>query len=129
MKIALDMTIAGDEMTLDFSRSSPPCAGPLNIAYSTAAACCYVALKHVFPDVPANAGCLAPIRFVIPETTLLGVKAPKPVGGYTETILRVIGVVFGAHRQGGAGARDRRAVRHHQRAVARRARATTARAG
>jgi N-methylhydantoinase B len=96
LKIALDMTIAGDEMTLDFSRSSPPCAGPLNIAYSTAAACCYVALKHVFPDVPANAGCLIPIRFVIPETTLLGVKAPKPVGGYTETILRVIGVVFGA---------------------------------
>ena len=96
LKIALDMTIDGDAMTLDFSRSSPPCAGPLNIAYSTAVACCYVALKHVFTDVPANAGCLAPIRFVIPETTLLGVKAPKPVGGYTETILRVIGVVFGA---------------------------------
>ncbi len=83
-------------MTLDFSRSSAPCAGPLNIAYSTAAACCYVALKHVFTDVPANAGCLRPITFVIPETTLLGVKPPKPVGGYTETILRVIGVVFGA---------------------------------
>ena len=96
LKIALDMTIEGDTMTLDFSRSSPPCAGPLNIAYSTAAACCYVALKHVFTDVPANAGCLAPVRFVIPATTLLGVKAPKPVGGYTETILRVIGVVFGA---------------------------------
>ena len=96
LRIALDMTIAGDAMTLDFSRSSPPCAGPLNVAYSTAVACCYVALKHVFTDVPANAGCLAPIEFVIPETTLLGVKAPKPVGGYTETILRVIGVVFGA---------------------------------
>ncbi len=96
LRIALDMTIDGDSMTLDFSRSSPPCAGPLNIAYSTAVACCYVALKHVFTDVPANAGCLAPIRFVIPETTLLGVKAPKPVGGYTETILRMIGVVFGA---------------------------------
>ncbi len=96
LRIALDMTIDGDAMCLDFSRSSPPCAGPLNIAYSTAVACCYVALKHVFIDVPANAGCLAPIRFVIPETTLLGVKAPKPVGGYTETILRMIGVVFGA---------------------------------
>ena len=96
LRIALDITIAGDRMTLDFSRSSPPCAGPLNIAYSTSVACCYVALKHVFPDVPANAGCLAPITFVIPDATLLGVKAPKPVGGYTETILRVIGVVFGA---------------------------------
>ena len=94
--IALDLTIAGDRMTLDFSRSSAPCAGPLNIAYSTAVACCYVALKHVFTDVPANAGCLNPITFVIPESTLLAVKPPKPVGGYTETILRVIGVVFGA---------------------------------
>jgi N-methylhydantoinase B len=96
LRIALDLTIDGDRMTLDFSRSSPPCAGPLNIAYSTAVASCYVALKHVFTDVPANAGCLVPITFNIPSTTLLGVKAPKPVGGYTETILRVIGVVFGA---------------------------------
>jgi N-methylhydantoinase B len=55
-----------------------------------------VALKHLFTDVPANAGCLAPIEFVIPDTTLLGVLAPRPVGGYTETILRVIDVIFGA---------------------------------
>jgi N-methylhydantoinase B len=96
LTIALDLTIKGDRMKLDFSRSSAPCAGPLNIARSTAVACCYVALKHVFTDVPANAGCLAPIEFIIPDTTLLGVSPPKPVGGYTETILRVIGVVFGA---------------------------------
>jgi N-methylhydantoinase B len=96
LTIALDLTIAGEEMTLDFSRTSPPCAGPLNIARSTAIACCYVGLKHIFTDVPANAGCLAPIHFIIPETTLLAVSAPKPVGGYTETILRVIGVIFGA---------------------------------
>jgi N-methylhydantoinase B len=96
LTIAVDMTIGGDRMTLDFSRSSPACAGPLNIARSTAVACCYVGLKHIFPDVPANAGCLAPIDFIIPPTSLLGVEAPKPVGGYTETILRVIGVLFGA---------------------------------
>ena len=96
LRIALDLTIADDRMRLDFSRSAAPCAGPLNIACSTTVACCYVALKHLFTDVPANAGCLAPIEFVIPDTTLLGVSAPKPVGGYTETILRVIDTVFGA---------------------------------
>jgi N-methylhydantoinase B len=96
LRIALDLTIAGDHMKLDFSRSAPPCDGPLNISRSTAVACCYVALKHLFVDVPANAGCLAPVDFVIPDSTLLGVSAPKPVGGYTETILRVIDVVFGA---------------------------------
>jgi N-methylhydantoinase B len=96
LRIALDMTIAGDRMRLDFSRSAAPCDGPLNISRSTAVACCYVALKHLFTDVPANAGCLVPVDFVISDTTLLGVSAPKPVGGYTETILRVIDVVFGA---------------------------------
>jgi N-methylhydantoinase B len=96
LRIALDLTISGDRMRLDFSRSAPACEGPLNIARSTAIASCYVALKHLFTDVPANAGCLAPVEFVIPESTILGVSAPKPVGGYTETILRVIDVVFGA---------------------------------
>jgi N-methylhydantoinase B len=96
LRIALDLTITGDRMKLDFSRSAPPCEGPLNIARSTAVACCYVALKHLFTDVPSNAGCLAPIEFVIPDTTLLCVSAPRPVAGYTETILRVIDVIFGA---------------------------------
>jgi N-methylhydantoinase B len=96
LRIALDLTIAGDRMTCDFSRSAPPCDGPVNIARSTAVASCYVALKHLFTDVPANAGCLAPIEFIIPDTTLLGVSAPRPVAGYTETTLRVIDVIFGA---------------------------------
>jgi N-methylhydantoinase B len=99
LKIALDLTISGQTMTLDFSRCSAACAGPLNISRSTAIAACYVALKHVFRDVPANAGVLDPIEFVIPEGTLLSATAPKPVGGYTETILRMIDTVFVALAQ------------------------------
>jgi N-methylhydantoinase B len=94
--IALDLTIRAGTMVLDFSRSSPPPQGPINISYATSVAACYVALKHYFTEVPANAGCLRPITFVIPPTTLLAAVAPKPVAGYTETILRLIGVVFGA---------------------------------
>jgi N-methylhydantoinase B len=96
LKLALDMTIKEDALTLDFSRSSPACAGPVNIARSTTVAACYVALKHVFHDVPANAGVLEPVEFVIDPGSLLSVEAPKPVGGYTETILRLIDVVFQA---------------------------------
>lgn len=99
LKIALDLVIEGGRMRLDFSRSADACAGPVNISRSTAIASCYVALKHVFKDVPANAGVLEPIDFVIPETSLLSVSAPKPVGGYTETILRMIDVVFVAIAQ------------------------------
>jgi N-methylhydantoinase B len=103
LPIALDITVAGDRMTLDFSRSAAQCAGPVNISRSTAIACCYVALKHVFNDVPANAGCLDPIDFVIPEGSILSAERPKPVGGYTETILRVIDVVFVALAQAAPG--------------------------
>lgn len=96
LTIALDLTIENGRMVMDFSRSSPACAGPVNISRATTIAACYVALKHVFGDVPANAGVLEPVEFIIPEDSLLSVTAPKPVGGYTETILRLIDVVFQA---------------------------------
>ena len=94
LTIGLDIAITDGRMTLDFSRTASACAGPVNIARSTAIASVYVALKHIFPDVPANAGVLRPIDFIIPDGSLLAAEAPKPVGGYTETVLRVIDTVF-----------------------------------
>ena len=94
LKIALAIGISGETMTLDFTGSAPACHGPVNISRSTTVAACYVAMKHMFVDVPANSGVLEPIEFVIPEASILAVKAPKPVGGYTETILRLIDLVF-----------------------------------
>jgi N-methylhydantoinase B len=94
LKLAVDLSIEGDRLKVDFSRSSQACAGPVNISRSTTIAATYVALKHIFTDVPANAGVLQPVEFIIPEDSFLSVKAPKPVGGYTETILRLIDVLF-----------------------------------
>ena len=94
LKVALDLTIEGDRMVMDFSRSAPACRGPVNISRSTTVAACYVALKHVFGDVPANAGVLEPIEFRIDPSSILAATAPKPMGGYTETILRIIDLVF-----------------------------------
>ena len=108
LTIALDMTVAGDRLTLDFSRSSVQCAGPVNISRATAVAACYVALKHVFPDVPANAGVLDAVDFVIPDGLVISASRPRPVGGYTETILRMIDVIFSAT----ALADPQRAVAH-----------------
>ena len=99
LKVALDLHIDGDRMVMDFSRSSPACRGPVNISRSTTIAACYVALKHVFGEVPANAGVLEPVDFVIDDKSLLSVTAPRPVGGYTETILRLIDLVFQALAQ------------------------------
>ena len=103
LRVALDLVIEGDTLTCDFSRSAEACAGPVNISETTTVAATYVALKHVFREVPANGGVLDPIAFVIPEGKLLSATAPRPVGGYTETILRLIDVVFAAFAQADPG--------------------------
>ena len=99
LKIALDLVIDGEELTFDFSRSADACAGPMNISVTTAVAATYVGLKHVFRDVPANGGVLEPITFNIPDGKILSAVAPRPVGGYTETIQQLIDLVFSAFSQ------------------------------
>jgi N-methylhydantoinase B len=97
IKVALE--IKGDRMVLDFEGTAPRCAGPVNIALPTAVATAYVAIKHIFPSLPANAGVMRPIDVRIPDGSLLSAPFPAPVGGYTETILRMIDVIFSAASQ------------------------------
>ena len=99
LKIKIALEIKNDTMLLDFTGSAPQCAGPVNIALPTAVATAYVAIKHVFPALPANAGVMRPVEVVVPEDSLLAAKFPAPTGGYTETILRMIDVVFSAFSQ------------------------------
>ena len=69
IRVALD--VAGDRLTLDFTGTAPVARGPVNIARPTAIACCYVAIKHIFPDLPANAGVMRPIEIRVPDGCLL----------------------------------------------------------
>jgi len=94
LPVRVSLVIAGDTMTLDFEGTAPRCAGPVNIALPTAIATAYVAIKHLFPELPANAGVMRPIDVRVPEGSLLAAEFPAPVGGYTETILRMIDVIF-----------------------------------
>jgi len=99
LKIKVALEIKGDRMILDFTGTADRCAGPVNIALPTAVATAYVAIKHIFPALPANNGVMRPIDVVIPEASLLSAPFPAPVGGYTETILRMIDVIFAAASQ------------------------------
>ncbi len=97
LAIRLRMEIKGGEAHLDFSESSPPCRGPLNSVLSTSMAGVYIAFKHIFPDVPINAGCFRPFSFHIPPTTFLNAQPPRPVSGCAaEVCQRMIDVVLGA---------------------------------
>ena len=99
LPIRVALEIAGDRLRLDFAGTAGATAGPVNISRGTAVACVYVAIKHVFPGLPANAGVMRPLDIAIPEGSLLAAEFPAPTGGYTETILRMIDVIFAALAQ------------------------------
>jgi N-methylhydantoinase B len=93
--IRLTLTVEGSDLTFDFSRSSPPCRGPLNSVLAATVSSAYIAVKHVFPDVPINAGCFAPLHVPPPEGTFLYAKYPRPVNGCAaEVSQRVIEACF-----------------------------------
>src|SRR4029078_10803912 len=77
--------------------SSPPCRGPMNSVLSTTLSSVYLAIKHVFPDVPINAGTFEPLRVREPEGTFLYAKYPRPVSGCAaEVSQRIAEAVFSA---------------------------------
>ena len=97
LTIDLQLTIDGSSVHVDLSNSSPPCRGPLNSVLSTTMAGVFIGFKHVFPDVPINAGCFRPFTFDIPTTTFLNAQEPRPVSGCAaEVCQRMIDVILGA---------------------------------
>jgi len=97
LRIAMTVTRKGDRLAFDMTGSSPPCRGPMNSVIATTKSSIYLALKHVFPDVPINAGMFEPIDIVEPEGTFLYAKYPRPVSGCAaEVSQRIAEAVFSA---------------------------------
>jgi N-methylhydantoinase B len=98
LHIRLKVTRTGTgELVFDFADSSPPCRGPMNSVLATTISSVYLAVKHVFPDVPINAGTFEPLRVLEPEGTFLYAKYPRPVSGCAaEVSQRIAEAVFSA---------------------------------
>ena len=99
--VRLLVTVAGDQLTFDFSDSSPRCQGPLNSPATNTRTGAYIALKHFYPDLPVNEGTFRPIDFIIPENSFLNAEFPYPVSGSAaEVTQRVIDVLLRRVRPG-----------------------------
>ena len=97
LRIAMKVTKRGETLTFDMGGSSPPCRGPMNSVLATTKSSVYLAIKHVFPDVPINSGTFEPLEIVDPEGTFLYAKYPRPVSGCAaEVSQRIAEAVFGA---------------------------------
>ncbi len=97
LTIALTVEKQGDTLVFDFSGSSKPCAGPMNSVLATTLSAVYLAMRHVFPDVPISAGAFEPLVVRRPGGTFLDAKYPRPVSGCAaEVSQRIAEAVFAA---------------------------------
>jgi N-methylhydantoinase B len=95
LRIALTLTKRHDRLIFDLGESSPPCQGPMNSVWATTCSAVYLAVKHVFPHVPINAGTFEPLEVIRPEGTFLDARYPRPVSGCAaEVSQRVAEAVF-----------------------------------
>ncbi|MEO4044231.1 hydantoinase B/oxoprolinase family protein [Hoeflea sp. CAU 1731] len=97
LAINLAITKSGDELDFDFSKSSPPCMGPMNSVLATTLSSVYLAMRHIFPEVPISAGAFEPLKVRRPEGTFLDAHYPRPVSGCAaEVSQRIAEAVFAA---------------------------------
>lgn len=80
LKTAVTIDTEAGEITIDFEGSSGPSAMGINVvpAYTHAYAT-FAVRSTLNPELPNNAGSLAPIRLKLPESCVVNAKYPSPV--------------------------------------------------
>ncbi len=97
LAIRLTVSKSDDTLTFDLGDSSPACQGPMNSVIATTRSAIYLAVKHIWPEVPINAGMFEPLTIIEPRGTFLYADYPRPVSGCAaEVSQRIAEAVFAA---------------------------------
>ena len=101
IEIQVAIEIEDDTAVVDFTGTAEQVRGSVNAIYAITLSAVFYAFRCIAgADVPANAGCLEPIRVVAPEGTVVNAKFPAAVaGGNVETSQRIVDVLLGALAQ------------------------------
>jgi len=96
LPIEVAVTIAGDELEIDFAGTSPAARGNVNAPFAVTRAACTFAVKVALgADVPVNAGLYDAVAIRAPEGCLVDARAPSAVvAGNVETSQRIADTVL-----------------------------------
>ncbi len=95
--ITATVTVAGSDITVDFTGTSRQVKGPINTPWSGASSSVFYAVRTITdPTIPDNHGCYRPIRVILPEGSLVKPHHPAPVAIRAHTLKRIADVVLGA---------------------------------
>ncbi|SDH98328.1 hydantoinase B/oxoprolinase family protein [Alloyangia pacifica] len=98
--VAVDVTVSGDGMVIDFSRSGDQVAAAINAYFNYTRAHGFFAVK-VFtdPELPQNEGGLRAIEVRAREGCFFNPKFPAPSGGRAAIQIRIFELINGAMAQ------------------------------
>jgi N-methylhydantoinase B len=101
LELRAALTIAGDELELDFAGTAAQHGGNLNCPLAVTRSACYFVVRCLTdPDVPSSGGAFVPVHVRAPEGSLVNARAPAAVAaGNVETSSRIVDVVFAAFGQ------------------------------
>ncbi|HEV2302332.1 MAG TPA: hydantoinase B/oxoprolinase family protein, partial [Stellaceae bacterium] len=100
LTLAAAMTIGDNGIRVDYAGTSPASAFGINVVLNYATAYTAFGVKClVAPEVPNNAGSLAPITVAAPEGSLLNAKRPRAVAARHTVGHMLPDVVFGCLHQ------------------------------
>ncbi len=95
------VTIAGDEVTIDFAGTDPQIPVNLNAVFAvTLSSVMFVFRMLTDPDAPPNAGCYRSLQVHAPEGSIVNASFPAPTAaGNVETSQRIVDVLLGCFAQ------------------------------
>jgi 5-oxoprolinase (ATP-hydrolysing) len=98
IKVAIKIDRKARKATVDFTGTSPQTSDAFNAPEPITRACVlYVFRTLVDEDIPLNAGCLKPIKIVVPKRSMLKPRYPAPVAaGNVETSQTIVNCLYGA---------------------------------
>ncbi|MEE8246264.1 MAG: hydantoinase B/oxoprolinase family protein [Alphaproteobacteria bacterium] len=97
---AVKITIAGEEMVLDFTGSSAQVRGAINSVYPFTASAAWACVRSIMDgDIPNNAGFFRPRKVVTPEHSIVNCAPPSPVAARGLAGFRIADTVMGALAQ------------------------------
>jgi N-methylhydantoinase B len=101
LEIRAAVTIAGDEIQIDFAGTAAQHEGNLNCPLAVTRSAAYFVVRCLTdPDVPASGGAFAPVTVRAPEGSLVNARPPAAVAaGNVETSCRIADVLFAAFGQ------------------------------
>src|SRR5690606_36899641 len=95
--IKVAITVAGDQLDVDFSGSAPQVKGAINSTLSFVKSATYLAVRCVLDaEVPNNSGVYRCIDISAPKGCFLNPEFPAPVAARALTGYRVADTVLGA---------------------------------